>query len=87
MAHTTKHSMRIPDDVWGHAVDQAQEIARLGVRGDHEPFAVADIVRRALAPCATETAVQTMQRLGMHAELIALGIMPLPDDQAAPADV
>jgi hypothetical protein len=82
MALTKKHSLRIPDDIWLPGIDQAEEIARMGVRGDHEAFAVVDIVRRALAPCATETPVETMLRLGMHDELRELGLLP----QETPAD-
>lgn len=73
MPHTPKHSLRIPDEIWLPAVDQAEEIARMGIKGDHEQFSVVDMVRRALAPCATESPIQTMVRLGMHDELAALG--------------
>jgi len=78
MPLTPKHSMRIPDEIWLPAVDMAEEIARLGVRGDKESFAVVDIVRRALAPCAHETPAETMLRLGMHDELAALGHADAP---------
>jgi hypothetical protein len=65
MAFTEKHSMRIPDEIWLPAVDRAEEIARLGIRGEHQAYSVVDMVRNGLARCQTETLTETLERLGL----------------------
>jgi hypothetical protein len=62
---TPKHNIRIPDEIWLPAVDRAEEIARLGIKGEHGAYSVADIVRTDMARCQTETLTETLRRLGL----------------------
>lgn len=65
MPKTSKHSMRIPDELWSPAVDRAEEIARLGIKGEHGDYSVADMVRAGLRHCQTESLADTLKRLGL----------------------
>lgn len=62
---TTKHNMRIPEDIWDPAVVKAERLARLGYRGANGPYSVTDLCRDSLRQAGGESDEQTVLRLGL----------------------
>lgn len=62
---TTKHNMRIPDEIWDPATAKAERLAQFGYKGANGPYSVTDLCRDSLRQATGESDEATARRLGL----------------------
>lgn len=62
---TTKHNMRMPDEIWDAAVLKSARLAALGYQGENGPYSTTDLCRDSLWAASEETDERTILRLGL----------------------